>query len=187
MIYLSKGIAAEKLTREEMQVIRGGESFYLSGEDAEIWQKGRFQFTLVNDAGSRHVVQRLTKLGLAENEEEDSAEARYRILTRCLCCPAETEENRTELPSEEAKILCWLENAGIRLTTAELVFLMEHQIEPAPELLYEENSQALVETIYASGNISDNMLEEQMALAGCRDRAVNFLLGLLQKKRILIL
>ena len=56
-----------------------------------------------------------------------------------------------------------------------------------PELLGEENSQALTETIYTQENIQDNILEAQMEHAFCRDRVVKAVLGLLKKRRVLVL
>ena len=47
----------------------------------------------------------------------------------------------------ERRILQWLKGSGIRLTVAELVYLMEHGIEPATDLLYTENRQRLIEQI----------------------------------------
>ena len=81
----------------------------------------------------------------------------------------------------------WITGAGIRLTTAELTFLLEHEIKPMPNLLYEKNRQALVETIYTKDNICDNILECQMENAKCRNKVVTLLLMLLRKKRIVML
>lgn len=77
--------------------------------------------------------------------------------------------------------------AGLRLSTAELIFLMENNILPSTSLLYEDNRQALVETIYTKNNIFDNILETQMEKAQCRDKIVNVLLKLLYKRRIVVL
>ena len=70
---------------------------------------------------------------------------------------------------------------------AELVFLEEHGVKPVPELLGEENSQALTEAIYTQENIQDHILEAQMEHAFCRDRMVKAVLGLLKKRRVLVL
>ena len=64
---------------------------------------------------------------------------------------------------------------------------MENNILPSTSLLYEENRQALVETIYTKNNIFDNILETQMEKAQCRDKIVNVLLKLLYKRRIVVL
>ena len=54
-------------------------------------------------------------------------------------------------------------------------------------LFYEENAQALVETIYTKDTIFDNILENQMGHAKCRNEVVCSLLLLLSKKRIVML
>lgn len=81
----------------------------------------------------------------------------------------------------------WLNFAGIRLSTAELVFLSENNIQPKNDLLYADNRQALVETIYTPANIFDNVLEAQMEHASLRDTTVETIMSLLRKKKIVML
>lgn len=81
----------------------------------------------------------------------------------------------------------WLNFAGIRLSTAELVFLSENHIQPKNDLLYADNRQALVETIYTPANIFDNVLEAQMEHASARDTTVETIMSLLRKKKIVML
>ncbi len=187
VIYLSKGVAGGSQAKDTVQVIRGGESFFLSGKEAEVWQAGRFQIASAASAGEKRAVQYLVKRGLAESEKRDGHEGKYWILTRCVCCAAEGTEDCFSLTTEEKEILFWLKCAGIRLTVAELVFLSAHQVKPEPKLLGEENSQALVDVIYTPETIGGQILEEQMASADSKERIVDSLLALLQKKMILIL
>ena len=70
---------------------------------------------------------------------------------------------------------------------AELVYLMEHNIYPEMQYLGRENVQRLVEQIYTKDTIFDNILENQMEHASCRDKAVRTVLKLLKKKRIVLL
>ena len=86
----------------------------------------------------------------------------------------------------ERETMTWLTKAGIRLSTAELVYLIEHQIHPAEYLLYDDNRQALVECIYTAENIADNILETLMERAQNRDFVVKTLLELLRKKRLVV-
>ena len=67
------------------------------------------------------------------------------------------------------------------------IYVMENKIKPVSSLLFEENSQALIETIYTQNNIFDNILENQMEKADCRDEMATVLLKLLYKRRIAIL
>ena len=111
----------------------------------------------------------------------------YRAMTQCVLVPAKTGKLRMPLNPLESQTLQWLREAGLRLTMAELVCLREHGIAPSAVLLGEENRQALTETIYTQETIFDNVLEAQMERASCREEMVRAVLGLLKKKRIVLL
>lgn len=128
----------------------------------------------------------LIRMGLAEAEAEENEDAKYWILARCICCPAKAAKRSLGLPAEEKIILFWLVNAGLRLSTAELIYLVENKVEAKPELLHSDNRQALVERIYTADTIRDNILYK-MAAAECRDSVLQSMLSLLKKKKILIL
>ena len=187
MIYISKGVAGKASTTELVQVIRGGQNIYLSEKEAELWLRGRFSFAFSQTQAEDLALQHLIRMGLAEAEADETKEAQYRILTRCVCCPSKTAKGSFGLFGEEKTILFWLINAGLRLSTAELVYLIENKIEAKPELLYQENRQALVETIYTADTVADNILETRMEKAQCRDLVVRSLLSLLKKQKRLML
>lgn len=187
MIYLSKGKVLEHATEEQLGVSRGGQQFCLTGVEAALWLNGRFSFSKPNSPIEDRALRHLVRMGLAEIEEGEDMAAKYRILTRCICCPAKGKKVSIPVSGKEKTVLLWLQRAGIRLSTAELIYLQEHQIQPEPALLYEENRQALIETIYTKNTIWDNILESQMESAACRDETVQVLLQLLKKKKILIL
>lgn len=187
MIYISKGVVQKNSTEQNIRILRGGQSFQLTGVEAQAWLDGRLEFASADDLARIRAVEHLSRMGLAEYEQEDSPVARYRILTRCICCAAATPKLSLPVKRDEKVLLKWLRNAGLRLSTAELIYLQEHKIKPVPELLYVQNRQALTETIYMKTNIGDNLLECQMERARCRDDVVRVLMGLLRKKKILIL
>lgn len=83
--------------------------------------------------------------------------------------------------------MLWLTKAGLRLSTAELVYLVDRNVAPSEDLLYIANRQALVEKIYTVDTIADNVLENQMESAVLRGDTVQALLRLLKKKRIVVL
>ena len=139
-----------------------------------------------NNPWHRKELRHLQRLGLAE-VTEDSDAGEYRALTQCVLVPAKPGKLRLPLNKQETQTLQWLREAGLRLTMAELVSLEEHGVKPVPELLGEENSQALTATIYTQENIQDTILEAQMEHAFCRDRMVKAVLGLLKKRRVLVL
>lgn len=80
-----------------------------------------------------------------------------------------------------------IRKAGIRLSTAEIVYLYEKKIKPSKELIYKQNQRALIERIYTVDNIEDNILEVQMEKASTRDDVIDAIIGLLKKKFIILL
>ena len=128
----------------------------------------------------------LQRLGLAETEADNDELSRYRIASRCIFCPADTAKTSV-LRAMDKEILQWLKNAGVRLTVAELVYLIENGIKPMQDLLYTDNRQKLIERIYTVDTIADNLLENQMETAKCRDAVVQSLMRLLKKKLVLVL
>lgn len=188
MLYLSKGVVQPESGTGSLLLERGGKQFRLQGMEAAVWLRGRFGFKVTESETEEQAVLHLTEKGLAEAEGETGPVSRYRILTRCVCCPAKREGDRSSrLDRQERQVYTWLQKAGIRLSVAELVFLMEHRVTAEGGMLGIRNRQKLVEAIYTKDNIQDNLLEHQMEKAGCRDEAVGVLMSLLEKKKILIL
>lgn len=187
MIYLSKGIVKENSTEHLLQVVRCGQEYSLSGEQAALWLNGRLEFSQAKTESEKRTLGHLVRMGLTETEAENTDVARYRILTQCICCPAVNTKPEFFLGHAEKETLTWLRNAGLRLTVAELIFLREHKIRPEPRYLHSENRQALVEAIYTKNTIVDNCLEQIMECAECRDETVRILLGLLKKKKLIVL
>ena len=128
----------------------------------------------------------IKKLGLVETETDNDELSRYRIASRCIFCPSDTT-GPSVLRAIDKEILQWLKNAGVRLTVAELVYLIENGINPTQDLLYTDNRQRLIERIYTVDTIADNLLENQMETAKCRDAVVQSLMRLLKKKLVLVL
>lgn len=187
MLYISKGIVQKDSTEQLLFVVRGGQRYQLTGPTAAVWLNGRFGFAKSRGSSEEQALKYLKRLELVETEDTDDARNRYRILTRCVCCPAAFTKPERPMTAKEKEILLWLRNAGIRLTVAELVFLQEHGIAPEGKYLYPENRQTLIEAIYTKDTIADNLLEHQMEIAGGRDEVVRALMKLLNKKKILIL
>ena len=184
MIYLSKGIVCRGSTEERLTVAHCGQEFLLTGAEAAVWQNGQLGIGYAKEGWP---LEHLHRMGLAEYEQEDTPLSRYRILSRCICCPGKAKGPQLPLSGTERRLFTWLTKAGLRLTPAELIYLTEHQVEPHENLLYECNRQALVETIYTANTIQDNILENQMERAASRDAVVGHLLQLLKKKRLILL
>lgn len=187
MIYISKGIVQNGSTENILTVERGGKCFNLTGAQARLWLDGRYEFNYANKPDLLRELHNLSQMGLVEYEMDSDALAKYRILTRCICCAAVTPFLSSRVFGLDRVVLDWLRNAGLRLSLAELVYLQENGIGPKPALLGIENRQALVETIYTNCNIADNLLESQMENARCRDDVVQSVLSLLKKRKIVLL
>lgn len=185
MIYLSKGIVQEGSTEQLLFVLYGGQRYELAGRYAAAWLNGRFNFAEAIGCNEAPVAY-LQKLGLAETEPDDHNLSRYRIASRCIFCPTDAQCPAI-LDRQDKMILQWLKNAGIRLSVAELVYLVENDVRPTQDLLYTDNRQHLIERIYTADTIADDLLEHQMETAKCRDAVVRSLLWLLKKKLVLVL
>lgn len=188
MKYISKGLVVEGSTEHILKIQRGGYEFQLTGDRARLWLNGRFGVADADGTNPRYVKEllHLKRVGLTEPVGEEP-EGVYRAMTQCVLVPAKAGRLRAPLNPLESQTLLWLREAGLRLTMAELVCLREHGIAPSAELLGEENRQALTETIYTQETIFDNVLEAQMERAACREEMVRAVLGLLKKKRIVLL
>lgn len=187
MLYLSKGVLCKNSTTNEVRVARGNTIITLTGVEADVWLSGRFNMISTDDKDKCDAIRSLYNMGLAEYEDITDENAQYHILTRCICCPAKTSLIKKPLSKCEKIVMIWLDNAGLRLSTAELMYLVENEVKPTADLFYKENAQTLVETIYTKDTIFDNILENQMEYAKCRNEVVCSLLLLLSKKRIVML
>lgn len=188
MIYISKGLVCSGSTEALLTISHHGKEFQLTGSLAVLWLNGRYGFNNTKTPQEDSALQHLFRMGLTECEKEDCMVSRYRILSRCILCPAKSVSVAGPIfRKQEQTILQWLRKAGLRLTTAELVYLMEKDIRPQEQLLYEENRQALVETIYTVDTIADNVLEAQMEHASVRDSVVESVARLVSKKKIIVL
>ena len=188
MKYISKGFVIEGSTEHILKIQRGNCEFQLTGNRAKLWINGRYGVAEADGTNALYVKEliHLKRIGLVQPVGEEP-EGVFRALTQCIPVPAKSGKFRLPLNPLENQTLQGLRRAGLRLTIAELVFLREHDIKPEPHLFGEENRQALTETIYTKENIFDNVLEAQMEHASCRDEMVRAVLGLLKKKRIVLL
>ena len=186
MVYLSKGMIYKNTSEWELHISRGKQKFCLTGIQAEVWNNGRFSFGHTKAADEEQALQELTEMGLAEYETAETSVDEYRVLTRCIFCVPEFLPHRFSLTRTERKLMRWIKKAGIHLSTAELIFLEENNVQPKFCMLYKINRQALTQRIYTANTITDTVLENQMEYAVCRDRVVGLLLNLLKKKYVVV-
>ena len=185
--FLSKGVLAAPTGSGTNSVTRCGQTITLKDGLDELWQSGRFTMGIADNNSTLQNLRALGEFGIVEMSCEDELLAQYRILTNSVICPAKSGIIRSPLSKSERIMNQWIRNAGLRLTAAELIFLFDRKIDARPELLGETNRQALTEIIYTTETIFDGILESKMEHAETRDEAVAAILGLLRKKRIILI
>ena len=183
MLYISKGIPRGRVGRERLTVAWRGKEYELEDDDARLWLEGRHDTALAEAMQ----LEALINLGLIDTADADGPLSIYRLLTNCVVCPAPPRFLRWPLCRTERRLWRWIRRAGFHLSLAELVFLLEEDVRPIPELLGEANRQALVEMIYTTETIADRLLEARMEDAFGRDAVVEALLGLLRKHYIMLI
>jgi hypothetical protein len=122
---------------------------------------------------------------LVEITEPDAA-AHYRLLSNCVICPANPAVFRFPLNKYEKLIWKWIRNVGSKLTISELVYLTEQNIMPGPMFYGKENWHTLIHAIYTAETIFDRILIAKMEESPAMNRTVAAVLGLLRKKRIIL-
>lgn len=186
MKYISIGAVLNEGTEHILDVAHGGAQFRLTGDKATLWLNGRLGFADVFNPAQLVTVEQLFKMGLVVKCDGSRAEE-FRALTKCTIVPAEREHPYWFLRPLEKTILQWLRNAGLVLSMAELVYLIDRNVPMEDKLLGSEHAQALVERIYTKDTVFNNILENQMERAEVRERVVKAVLELLRKKRIVLL
>lgn len=186
MQYISKGALLRPSTEETLHVSRCGNEYTLTDKLSKLWLNGRYAVAETEDYNAQQL-ERLAHLGLVEIDYEDNGHAPYRLLSNCVICPARLRPIRPLLTGSEVWLWRWITRAGFRLTISELVFLTAEQIEPAPTLIGQENWHNLIHTIYTTDTIEDGVLIAAMERSPACQSTVDSLLGLLRKKRILLI
>ena len=186
MYYISKGIPEKGGITAHLRIVTGGQIFTLFGLDETLWLRARFEVVATETAEEEEAVRKMLRLGLMEYTSMEDPAVRYPLLSRCMIVPAKPSK-RNALRRDEKILLDWMLGAGFRLSLAELVYLFDNRIRPTKDLLGKENMQALVDRIYPDQKIEDHVLEAKMADAAQRDAVVDAVLGLLKKKRVVLL
>ena len=124
MKYISIGAVSSGSNEYILKVAHGGYNFQLDGVLAKLWLNGRSQFCTVEDPIEIKGLTQLLKMGLAVQAEECSA-GEYRALTHCTIVPAECKFPFLFLSHTSKQALTWLRRAGLVLSMAELIYLVE--------------------------------------------------------------
>lgn len=186
VIYLSKGLPV-RYSDGTLTISHRGAEFALTGERAEVWERGRCGFHSDLYGSQFTALREIAGQGLAETSEDTANESFFRLMTNCVICPMREWNLSILWEPLERTVWQWISKAGLRLTIAELVFLIEKKIKPTPGLLGEANRQALTEAIYTKETIFDGILESRMEQSPARDITVKAVLGLARKKKVILI
>jgi len=187
MIFLSKGIPVRRTRTGDVDVSHCGALHKLTGQAATVWLGSLYQPCHTQTADQESALNELAEMGLVEISSTTEAPAVFRLLTNCVLCPHDSVPILPIINRTERRVWKWITRAGLRLTMAELVFLIEKDIRPVPDLLGETNRQPLTELIYTADTIYDSILECQMEHSPEQDKTVQAVLGLLRKRKIFLL
>lgn len=187
MVYISKGMELKGSNEKRVRLHYFGGRYELNGEKAALWRRGRRNFATAHTRSEEQAVLELKKEGLVELAATPNARERYFLLTRCLLCVPKKRLFLFPLNAHDKRVLLWLRKAGFRLGLAELIYLMEHKVEPTKELLDRTNGAALFRRIHASYIVIGRHLEQKMSVAVCRDDVVETIVRLVRKKRIYLI
>ena len=183
MMYLSKGAP---VLNDPFRVSQCGKVYEMGPRLAGLWHKGRTQPVQVMPDQERAIM-RMAEAGLVAVSEEEGSLAAFQMLNSCILCPSYRRRFRLPLHGRERRIWKWVREAGLKLTTSELIRLEEQGAQPTPELLGDAGRQALTETIYCHTNILDGVLEADMERSPARDVTVAAILKLLHTNRLLLI
>ena len=186
MTYLSKGLLLRR-SGEILSISHCGSEYELAGERATAWEKGRCGCNETLGEIQYEAMYELVKQGLAETRQETGDGVFFRLLINCVICPVEGGTAEILWNPNERFLWQWINGAGLRLTIAELVFLVEKGLKPTANLLGEPNRQTLTEVIYTTETILDGILESRMEKSPARDSTVEAVLSLLRKNRIFLI
>ena len=186
MKYISVGYVHKKGYEFSMEIAHAGFVFPITGVLADLWLRGSTVFSSAETPLERQGLNQLERMGLVVRTDGSPAEE-YRALTCCTLVPVEVKRPYWFLTRMEATVLRWLRESGLHLSMAELNYLIDRKVPLEPGLLGMENAQALVQRIYTTDTIFDNILESQMESAQAREYVVRAVLRLLRKKRIVLL
>jgi len=185
MFYISKGVVYKKSDIDNVHISRCGSDYTLSGNQAELWQAGRFGVACIEDSDQQSELLKLESIGLVEITEPDDS-AHYHLLTNCVICKVKPNKFGFPLSKNEKLIWTWIKNAGFKLTISELVYLTEQNIIPSPVYFGKDNWHTLIHAIYTQETIFDRILDAKMKESSARNKTVSAVLGLLRKKRVIL-
>ena len=185
MLYLSKGLITKPCKKEQLVVTNRGTDYSLKNSAAVLWLGARYGADKTSDKSQLGILENLYEKGLVEVNSEENEVGLLRILENCVICKSKYM-SCLPLNKQEGVILKWISKAGGKLTASELILLTEKNIKPVATLLGKHNWHKLINTIYSTETIFDGILESKMEKSSALKPTLDAILGLLKKKRILL-
>ena len=182
MLYISKGILTDERD-DRCCVFRCGTELRLTKTESDIWKAGRGRLCESDNILTLEDMEDEGLVGIAEDDNEKSI---FDLLCDCVFIPLCHPEKTVPLTPEESILYVWLRDAGVVLTTAELICLCERGIVPSKNLLGENGRQELIFSIYLDNDINEFTLESQMESAKSRTWVIPCLLSMVQKNYLYI-
>jgi hypothetical protein len=185
MFYISKGVVYKESDIENVHISRCGNNYILHENQAKLWLAGRFSVVCAENIEQQFELRELESIGLVEITEPDDT-ADYQLLTNCVICKVNPTFIRFPLSKNEKLIWTWIKNAAFKLTISELVYLIEQNIIPSSIYFGKDNWHTLIHAIYTKETIFDRILDARMEESSARNKTVSAVLGLLRKKRVVL-
>ena len=175
----------KKYSNSSIVIQKYGGRYALKGKKAHVWLRARSGFV------SRGLEENQLFSELCENDvlaqtDMPNSYGKYYLLTSNIICVNRRKKSCFLLPRLEKRIMRWLQGGRRKLTVEELIFLIEHDVNP---YVYEDDEfgVALSERIHQTRVHVNNLLRQEMLGAKHRDVVVNAILRLLEKNRLYLL
>lgn len=182
MLYISKGFLTNEIDGQ-CWVMHSGTEHRLTHTESELWLAGR---ATNDETDNLLTLDDMEYMGLIRIAEDDNDDGLFKLLCDCMFIPVWNPKTNEAMTSAESILYTWLREAGINLTTAELICLCEEGIAPVAELLGDDGRQALISQIYLDGDINEITLETKMASSDSRTWVLSGLLSLVEKNYLYI-
>ncbi len=187
MIYISKGMEVKGSTKSLVKIHSFTGMYELNGQKAMLWKRGRQDFATVYTIEEERALFELKKEHLVEFTESQDMRTRYFLLFRCILYVPKKSRIGFLTNTYDRRIFYWLKKAGYRLDIGELIYLMEHKVQPSKLLLGEEQGGRLYRTIHVRQLEIGRDFELRMSVARCREEVVDSVIRLVQQRKIYLI
>ncbi len=186
MIYISKGMELKGSKENQVKIYSFRGRYELSGEKALLWKRGRQDFATVCTIEERALFE-LEKEHLVEFTESRDLRTRYFLLMRCILYVPKKRRIDLFMNAYDRRIFYWLKKSGYRLDIGELIYLMEHKVQPDKLLLGKEQAGRLYRKIHVRQLEFGRDFERRMSVARCREAVVESVIRLVKQRKIYLI